>query len=155
MYEFPPVKQRWGCWGPGSAPLANTTETQYLIFLKELSHGFKNPIQALLLTPAPSTPRCALHTYLCHLLSISLNIRFPKVPSWHQHIPLEARPCCSVESLQGRQFVSAESLTYIYLLYFGHPITLCLHLQQPDLLSTSLCSKLLGKLIFSSFPLSA
>lgn len=138
----------------GSALLANKTETQYLIFLKELSHGFKKPIQALLHTPALNTQRCVLHIYLCHLLSILLNTYFPKIPSWHKHMHLKARPWCSVASLQGRQFTPAESLTYIYLLNLGHSITLCAHLQKPDLLTTSPCSNLLGKLIFSSFPLS-
>lgn len=132
----------------GCTLLANITETQYLIFLKELSHGFKKPIQALLHTPALNTQRCVLRIYLCHLLSILLNMHFPKIPSWHKDMHLEARPRCSVASVQRRQFTPAESLTYIYLLNLGHPITLRAHLQKPDLLTTSLCSNLLGKLIF-------
>lgn len=139
----------------GSILLANTTETQYLIFLKELSHGFKKPIQALLHTPALNTQRCVLCIHLCHLLSILLNSHFSKIPSWHQHRHSEARPWCHVASLQGRQITPAESLTCIYLLNLRHPITFCAHLQKSDLLTTSLFSNLLGKLIFSSFPPSA
>lgn len=131
--KFPPVKKCWGCLGClALLSLANITETQYLIFLKELSHGFKKPIQALLHTPAPNTQRCVLHTYLCPLLSILLNIHFPRMPSWHKNMQLEARSRCSIASLQGRQFTPAETLTHIYLLNLGHSIILCAHLQKPD-----------------------
>lgn len=133
--------------------LANTTETQYLIFLKELSHGFKKPIQALLHTPALNTQRCVLCIHLCHLLSILIAIsrKYPAGTSTGIRKPdPDAMWHHSREDKSHQQ-----SLTCIYLLNLRHPITFCAHLQKSDLLTTSLFSNLLGKLIFSSFPPSA
>lgn len=65
-HQFRSAGGVWGTW-----LYAIITETQYLIFLKELSHGFKNPIQALLHTPALNTQRCVLHIYTFVIFSAS------------------------------------------------------------------------------------
>lgn len=139
----------------GSALPANVTETHYLIFLKQLSHGFKKPIQALLHTPAPNPQRCI---YVSPPLPSSQHLTqctLPKNAQLAQARVFGSQTYCSVALLQSRQFTQADNLTYIYLLHLGHPITLSAHLQQPDLLTTSQRPNLLGKLIFSSFPPSA
>lgn len=147
FHQFRSAGGVWGAW-----LCSIITETQYLIFLKELSHGFKKPIQALLHTPALNTQRCVLHIYLCHLLSILLNTHFSKIPSWHKHTRLEAKSWCRMASLQGSQLTAAENPTYIHLLDLGHPTALCRTLNSYLHHCAQTCK---GNLFLTALPLSA
>lgn len=126
--QFPPVQKCWGCLGRLALFYHNRNPVSDLP--KGTESWFQKTHPSFIAHTCTKTLRGVFCIYTFAIFSASYSTHFSKIPSWHKHTGLEARPWCRMAPFQGSQLTATENLTYIYLLVLGHPTALCKTLKS-------------------------